>query len=349
MGKNIVVCFDGTSNEYGKNNTNVVKTFEALEIDDSQVAFYDPGVGTFSIFGRIIGRKIGVLLGLAFGYGIRQNIEEGYEYLMNTYEPGDVVYLFGFSRGAYTARALAGMIHQFGILRKYNTNLIPYVSKMYFRKDQDTLMSRLVKMLLRQDIKKYPEIIKGFKALFSQDCVPYFIGVWDTVGALGPNLSKRFHNNTLNTEIKYGFQAISVDEKRRPYKVVLWDESSKAKNQIIEQVWFPGVHSEVGGGCSKDNCSLPDIALAWMMDKASQCDLRLKGGWQNGLSQDAAADIHDSSISFPWFIPGLKRKREIPDGALIHQSVVDRMEKIKKYRPRSPEGYATVSTDSYQK
>ena len=151
MSKNIVVCYDGTNSEYGTHNTNVVRTFEAIVRDDTQIAFYDPGVGTFSVLGRTLGRKVGIVLGMAFGYGIRQNIEDGYEYLMDRFESGDSVFIFGFSRGAYTARGLAGMIHQFGILQKGSKNLIPHVSKMYFKKDK----------------KKNFSVIKTFKETFS--------------------------------------------------------------------------------------------------------------------------------------------------------------------------------------
>lgn len=331
MSKNIVVCYDGTNAEYRKHNTNVVRTFEAIVRDDGQAAFYDPGVGTFSFFGRRFGRLVGIGLGMVFGYGIRQNIEDGYEYLMNTFEPKDKVFIFGFSRGAYTARALAGMIHQFGILQRGSKNLIPYVSKMYFKKDKN------------KDFK----IIEGFKKTFSNVCKPHFIGLWDTVGALGPNLSKKFPDLKLNPDITYGFQAISIDEKRKPYKIVLWDESSKAGNQVIEQVWFVGAHSEVGGGCSKDECSLPDLPFAWMMDKAIEGGLKLKDGWQNNLSRDAGVDMHDSCTFFPWVIFGLREKREIPDGALVHQSVIDRAKKRIDYSPDLPNDTSTVSTDSY--
>lgn len=332
MSKNIVVCFDGTSKEYCRDNTNVVKTMEAIEIDDSQVAFYDPGVGTFSIFGRTIGRKVGILLGLAFGYGIRRNIEDGYEYLMNTYEPGDKVYLFGFSRGAYTARALAGMIHQFGILHEDSKNLIPYVSKMYFKKDK----------------KKDPEVIKGFKAIFSQDCIPYFIGVWDTVGALGLNLSKRFHNKMLNTDIKYGYHAISIDEKRKAYRLNLWDKKENEDDQIIEQFGFAGAHSDVGGGCQNKEHELSDIAFVWMMDKASGCQIRLKKDWMTYLKPNIEGKIHNS-WRLSWIIYLWPMTRQIRDDVKIHQSVVDRMKKIEKYRPSLPEGYTTVCTGSYSK
>lgn len=332
MSKNIVVCYDGTNNEYRKYNTNVVKTFEAIARDASQVAFYDPGVGTFGFFGRRFGRLVGIGLGLVFGYGIRQNIEDGYEYLMNRFEKGDKVFIFGFSRGAYTARALAGMIHQFGILQNGSKNLIPYVSKMYFKKDK----------------KKDFELIEAFKKTFSDVCEPNFIGLWDTVGALGPNLSKRFPDLKLNPDVKYGFQAISIDEKRRPYKIVLWDERSKAGNQVIEQVWFSGVHSEVGGGCSKDECSLPDLPFAWLMDKAIEGGLKLKEGWQNNLCQDAAVDMHDSCTFLPWVVFGLRKKRGIPDGAIIHQSVIDRIAQRDDYNPALPKNKSTVFTDSYR-
>ncbi len=332
MSKNIVVCYDGTNNEYGTHNTNVVKTFEVIVRDDTQIAFYDPGVGTFSFLGRTLGKKVGIVLGLAFGYGIRQNIDDGSEYLMDRFELGDKVFIFGFSRGAYTARALAGMIHQFGILQKGSKNLIPYVSKMYFKKDK----------------KKKFSVIKDFKETFSHVCQPHLIGLWDTVGALGPNLSKKFPDLKLNPDIKYGFQAIAIDEKRRPYKVILWDKRDKVDNQVIEQVWFAGVHSEVGGGCSKDECSLSDIAFAWMMDKASECGLKLKDDWQDGLNRDASVNMH-SSYTLPWTIPGLRKKREISDRARIYQSVIDRMNKRDDYNPALPKEYSLVSTDSYNK
>lgn len=332
MGKNIVICYDGTSNEYKENNTNVVRTFEAIVRDDRQIGFYDPGVGTLSIFGRRFGRLTGIALGLMFGYGIKGNIEDGYEYLMNAFEPGDKVYIFGFSRGAYTARALAGMVHQFGVLQKGSKNLIPYVSKMYFKKDKN---------------KDFP-LISRFKATFSNECKIHLIGLWDTVGALGYNLSKRFTNLVLNPDIKFGLHAISIDEKRRPFKVVLWNEETKVPGQAIEQVWFAGVHSEVGGGIPEKDCSLPDLSFAWMMDKSAKGGLLLKDGWNTGLYSKADGDIHDSCTFLPWVLLGLRKKRKIIEGASIHQSVADRINQRSDYHPELPEKYSVVQTENYK-
>ncbi len=130
MPKNIIICSDGTGNEFGETNTNVVGVFKAIVRNQEQVAFYDPGVGTFDVLGRTIGKKVGYLMGFAFGWGVQKNIEDAYEYLMNQYEPGDHVYLFGFSRGAFTVRSLAGMLTKCGLLQKGSKNLLPYASEM---------------------------------------------------------------------------------------------------------------------------------------------------------------------------------------------------------------------------
>lgn len=135
MAKNIILCLDGTANEYGKHKTNVVHLFEAAARDVEQTAYYDPGVGTFSSIGIPFAQPVGVLLGKAFGLGLRQNLAEAYSYLMDHYESGDRVFVFGFSRGAFTARALAGMLHKCGLLEKGSGNLVPYAVKIYNQKE----------------------------------------------------------------------------------------------------------------------------------------------------------------------------------------------------------------------
>ena len=189
MPKNIVVCLDGTGNEFTKKNvTNVVRLYRAIERQsERQIAYYDPGVGTF-------GKK---LMGKAFGVGITQNIQEAYIYLMNNFREGDKVFLFGFSRGAYTARALSGMLHHCGLLPRQSTNLVSYASQLYQKGDNDTA--------------------QRFKQTFARECRPFLIGVWDTVGSLWRFTDKRFQSNVMSPDVTYGFHALSIDERRKKF------------------------------------------------------------------------------------------------------------------------------------
>ena len=323
MNKNIVLCYDGTSNEFGQNNTNIVKTFEFLQKNDKQIAFYDAGVGTFDTT-QTISTKIKTLMGKAFGYGLQKNINDGYEYLMSNFVAGDQVFIFGFSRGAFTARALAGMMYHFGVLQKDSKNLIPYVARMYNEKNFKTA--------------------KRFKEVFSKTCKPYFIGVWDTVASLGYLYGKKFFDQKLNHDTKYAYQAIAIDEQRKKFPISIWDENQKINNQIIEQVWFAGVHADNGGGYLEHGLS--DLTLAWMMDQAEAAGLKLVAGWQQKLQQNRTGKLHKSRAGM-WKI-WQKSIRKIPANAKIHQSVFDRKEQIKNYLPTNiPKKYQTVSNVSY--
>jgi uncharacterized protein (DUF2235 family) len=202
MPKNIVICCDGTGNEYCKNKTNVAKLFDAVENHtERQIAYYDPGVGTLGSTLAItwIGKKLSWLFGLAFAFGLPKNIEDAYSYLMENYEDGDRVFLFGFSRGAYTVRALGGMIMKCGLLHKEYRNLIEYATKLYRNRK------------LNIDSKK----VQDFRKAFSRThCTPYFIGVWDTVKSVGVRNKIRFGDTSLSKSIPYGYHALSIDEKR---------------------------------------------------------------------------------------------------------------------------------------
>lgn len=327
MSKNIVVCYDGTGNEYGKHNTNVVCLFQRLKKDAKQVAFYDPGVGTFSAFGRRIFKRIGIWMGLAFGFGLTKNIEDGYRYLMNNYQPGDNVYIFGFSRGAFTARSLAGMIYKFGLLQKGSINLIPYVTENYLNRSLDK------------------KIMEGFKRTYSTQCKIHFIGVWDTVASLGHVRERKFPDGILNEDVKHGYQAVSIDEKRKKFPVSLWNEERISSGQQIEQVWFSGVHSDVGGYYL--DRGLSDIALGWMLDRAEQKGLRLIDGWQNQLNQNHEGKLHQSRQGFYKIWKPVKRK--IPTDSCIHQSVFYRMQNIDTYRPELPDKYEVKSNQTYDR
>lgn len=321
MGKSIVLCCDGTGNEYGSNNTNVVDMYAPVVRDADQVAYYDPGIGTFSTLGRTLGKKIGIILGQAFGYGLRENIEDAYHYLMDRYQPGDKLFMFGFSRGAFTVRCLAGMLHKVGLLQKGGVNLIPYASDIYNAHGNE-------------------RIAAGFKETYCQECKPHFIGVWDTVGSLGWWYGKKFFDDRLNKDVAHGYHAIAIDEKRRKFPVSLWQEENLTPNQKIVQVWFAGVHSDVGGWY--DQRGLSDIALAWMLANAQKEGLRLKEGWKERLNPDPLAEMHNSRTGF-WRL-WRPVTRRIPDGARIHTSVLARIKGNIGYSPVLPGDYMEVES-----
>ena len=306
-----------------------MRVYEAFVRDQEQIAFYDPGVGTFDVLGRTIGKEVGYLLGLGFGWGLEKNIEDAYAYLMEHYEPNsaDRIYLFGFSRRAFTARSLAGMLFKCELLQKGSHNLLPYVSKVYNTSGND-------------------DIAQGFKNTYCHECKPYFIGVWDTVATLGHFYGKRFFDAKLHGEVKFGYHAISIDEKRKKFAVRLWDETKKRPKQRIEQVWFGGVHSDVGGGYPERGLS--DSALKWMLLKAQAAGIRLRDGWDSKEKIDpdpTDKDLqHESRQGFYrlWW----KVQRKIPEQALIHQSVFDRMNVGIGYNPLNlPKVYSVVQWD----
>ena len=294
--KNIVVCCDGTNAKYDAEdeNTNVVRLFERLGKDgEEQISFYDPGVGTYSPMRSALGRWMEKTNMAASGAGIQTNVEEAYMYLMDNYEPGDKVYLFGYSRGAHTVRALAGMLHKCGLLTKGSNNLVPYATRMYKEKN-DAIAAR-------------------FKGSFSRECKPHFIGVWDTVASTGWLWwRKYFPNHRLNRDVAYGYQALSVDERRSHFRVALWDESDIPDGQTIEQVWFSGFHADVGG--QKADRRISDITLGWMLRHASSKGLLLRENWRESLRPDSSGQINPSHRHI-WRLS--TEMRCIPEGAKI--------------------------------
>lgn len=319
--RNVVICCDGTGNEYGRNNTNVVEIYGLVRKSESQVCFYDPGVGTG---GWEYQEEEGMLRAKsdeATGYGLQKNVEDAYTYLMDCYEPDDRLFLFGFSRGAFTVRSLAGMLYKCGLLRSNHGNLIEYASKLYNSKDND-------------------DVAAGFRATFSRTCGVYFIGVWDTVESLILNAGKRFHDARLNPDIKFGCHALAIDEKRRDFPPYLWDQTRVVAGQTVEQVWFAGVHSDVGGWY--DERGLANVALAWMVGKAKQRGLEVDENKLARFHADPHDKMHESFSGF-WKFRG-SRVRTIPDGALIHRSVIDRMgNPTNRYKPKNlPDNYTVV-------
>lgn len=314
--KNIIVCCDGTGNEYGINNTNVVATYNLADKNSGQIAFYDPGVGTGGWEYNESTGGFKAKSDLATGHGLQKNVEDAYQFLMKRYEPGDQVYLFGFSRGAFTARSLAGMLYKVGLLGPDDGNQVEYAGKLYNTSSKDD--------------PNVDNIAAGFKKTFSQPCPIHFIGVWDTVDSLVLNAGKRFADATLNRDVSNAYQAISIDEQRKDFPIYLW-ENTPIDGQVVEQVWFAGVHSDVGGWY--DQRGLANITLNWMMGKAVARGMKINNAaLQASFPGDPHDEIHESYSGF-WRFRGSER-RDIPDNSEIHESVRERMGKANNnYNP----------------
>ena len=184
------------------------------------------------------------------------------------------------------------------------------------------------------------EIAKGFKATYCHECKPHFIGVWDTVGSLGWIYGKKFFNAKLNPDIVNAYHAISIDEKRKKFPVSLWDERNVAPHQTVEQVWFAGVHSDVGGWY--DQRGLSNITLIWMLENAQKHGLRLQQGWRERINVNPLDEMHNSYTGL-WRLwrPAI---RKIPEGAKIHESVLIRAKAFEDYNPTLPRNYTEVVT-----
>ncbi len=355
VGKNIIVCCDGTGNEFGATNTNVVKLFAALELGDAtkQVGYYDPGVGTGNPRGAVspTKRTADKLMGLAVGFGLYRNIADAYRYIMKTWEPDDRLYIFGFSRGAYTARALTGFLHMMGLLQPGSDNLIPYALEIYRKKIPGD----------RNQRQQHFEVAGRFKSTFSRTCNPHFIGVWDTVKTVGwwdaLKIKHKWQTALPYTyempSVAYGRHAISIDEKRTRFRTNLW-QRKQGDNQ--QQVWFPGVHSDVGGGYKETGLS--DIALKWMLIGAQHQDMIVKDGAIDSINPDWKMQAHES-YKGAWRLAGSKirkirgagewdssKETWISEAPRIHVSARDRY----GYEGRIPKDakYVEDSWDSYQ-
>jgi uncharacterized protein (DUF2235 family) len=358
MARNLVICCDGTGNQYGAKNSNVVKLYSALRRDSAdQLTFYDPGVGTFSVNSplNLVARGFLRLLGLAFGLGITENILDAYTFIMQNYRPGDRVYLFGFSRGAYTARAVAALIHKCGQLGKDNHNLLPYAMRIF-----------------KRELRK--PIYDGFKETFARSVPIHFLGLWDTVTTVGWIWNPvHLQFTTFNPSVETVRHAVAIDERRAFYRQNLWSRDANT-SQDVKQVWFAGVHSDVGGSYPEPESGLSKIALEWILVEAIQHGLlvdpdRARKAVYSAPAPDHRAELHNSLAWYWW--PGelwpkivsfrnddgsfrrrphlnLGRRRRIARHPVVHQSVVDRLhDRTDGYSPRNlPDSYSVESAVS---
>jgi len=350
MAKNIVICIDGTGNEFGLNNSNVVHLYSLLDLKNTQqLAFYHPGLGTMGSPNALsrFSEWWTKVFGLAFGYGISSALENCYSFLMEHYEEGDSIFLFGFSRGAYCVRALAGMIHMYGLVRAGNEPLIRYVLKMFKKKNKK-----------HEDFR----LADKFRATFSRPCKIHFSGVWDTVTSVGWLYNPlNLPYAAMNPDVQVGRHAVSIDERRAAFRQNLW-RLDPDHPQDIEQIWFAGVHSDIGGGYPENESGLARITLEWMLAEAEAHGLLINPSRRNLLlgaigsdkvKPDPLAPLHKSLKGWWWILEVFPRRyydvrlkppawrwklplaspRYIAPDSAIHPSVRDRISLDPTYRP----------------
>ncbi len=393
-GRRLVICCDGTWSQ--PNNplvTNVVKIARGVtenvppepsagQSSVSQIVYYDSGVGTSGFLDSLTGG--------GFGHGLELNVEQAYRFLVHNYRPGDKIYIFGFSRGAYTARSLAGLIRQCSILKKRNAGRIKEGYDAY--RSADLRPNAAESRQWRTDYSHTMPVIE-------------FLGVWDTVGALGipanrvvsmpkyhvrsaieflkklpftvnsrlfkekdsddpqrPRPSKsvqssakfrlfrgrhRFHDMELSKYVKTAYHALAVDERRPIFTAALWDQKpdfvpgTNGRHQLIRQAWFPGDHSDVGGGNRNERNSA--ITLRWVAEAAHASGLVFEDNfWEEIQSSEGKSWDISRSPSTMWLLAGSKRRAMgVNDGetAFIHDSTLKRAaDSTRKYAPANP-GY----------
>lgn len=332
--KRIVVCFDGTWNKPADEalpsddqvETNVCRLYKSVKDQAGdgikQLKWYDEGVGT---------RWYDKYVGGTIGSGLEINIVQGYKFLVQEYEDGDEIYILGFSRGAYTARSLVGMIRNCGLIYPERLALrVPMAYGIYRTRDDgaDSLTAKV------------------FRRTFAREAKIRFLGVWDTVGALGIPLDilssfsmkfYEFHDTQLSHIVENAYHAVAIDEHRRDYMATLWHPET-APQQKMEQRWFVGAHCDVGGGY--DDRRLSDLALRWIQDKAGALGLAL-----DPVPLAAKNYLGELTDSYAEFIGGLYARKNTRHyravGATrfgnetIDDSVRQRLREDREYEPQN--------------
>lgn len=334
MSKRLVVCCDGTWNTPDQEKdgepapTNVVKVAKAVASRDSE------GIEQRICYHQGVGTKPGEhFSGGMFGFGLSRDIRDVYRFLVQTFEPGDELFFFGFSRGAFTARSTVGFIHNCGILRREYADRVDEAYGLYRSRRERTKPKNTAAQLFRRAYSHQPSI--------------RFIGVWDTVGALGIPLSGlrlvnllnrrwQFHDTTLNPSVDAAFQALAIDEQRGPFRPTMWKPPKAEGTTRLEQVWFAGVHSDIGGGYQKDQRALADISLLWMVDRAYSCGLAFD---TDALDPQPLPDplgmLHNSRKGIYQLVPPFKRPigKTDREHEYAASTAVKRHEQMPHYKP----------------
>lgn len=338
--KRIIVCADGTWNEpdqldekTGKRRpTNVTKIARAIlprsAAGIDQVVFYHDGVGTKGGLDKFTGG--------AFGEGIEANIRDLYRFIVFNYEPGDELYLFGFSRGAFTVRTLLGFMNKVGLIQKDADYYVPDIYACYETNAQPGSDAWTKAFHRVRDVRPCPPI--------------RMIGVWDTVGSLGvPGLLGQFlnkdkykyHDVSLHKPIENAFHAMAIDERRKPFAPDLWTRPAGWTGQL-EQVWFAGVHSNIGGGLTPDG--LANEALHWLASKAKGLGLEIDDAYFKFFEPHFDSKLHESmTLLYKMMGPFVRPiGQHLADGEAVHQSALDRMADAEcKYAPENLKSMAS--------
>ena len=350
MSRNLVVCCDGTANEISTDPTNVLKlTYTLVKDADQQLVYYQPGLGTMEAPGALTptARRMTRLLGKAIGYGIESNVRDAYVFVTRNFSQGDRLFLFGFSRGAYIVHIVGSLLHIYGLIPKENEGLVPYAIRMLNALDP----VGGGKPEQREAAWRATQLLRD--TFISSPCEPWFVGVWDTVSSVGwmRNRLSLPHSASV-PHYQIGRHALSIDERRSFFKPLIWKPSADEEVKgDLRQVWFPGVHSDIGGGYPEAESRLSKCSLEWMLTEAETAGLiidlkkrdfvlgELGGGM---VSPDPTAPSHESLTKWWWLaelIPkqhynwtqkklsyhvNLGRRRVIPPHSLVHSSAYHR-------------------------
>lgn len=390
MAKNIVILLDGTSNQVSADRTNILRLYGVLEKSDRQLVYYDPGVGTLGDDRSWlwIWRKATEIWSLATGWGLDDNVKEAYRFLVENYDKGrgsdaavqerDRIYIFGFSRGGYTARVLAGFINALGLIEKRNLNLLDYAYRAYKR-------IGVAGATGFEEMRLYERVLQADRPPIR--C----LGLFDTVasviesGRFVPRL--RSHAFTSrNPSVESVRHTVAVDERRTMFNAILWPADGMYRgnpfnrirevDQDVREVWFNGCHCDVGGGLPEAESALAKVPLRWMIEQTASMGLAYvarnvktmvmgEGGAVNTsgspyVGPDGGARIHETMTPL-WaileFLPRRKprlsnrpaifgitipffERRKIPEGARVHSSVVARMTDARTRPSNLPETYS---------
>src|SRR3954466_13594398 len=376
VGRHIVICCDGTGNQVSGNLSNVLKLFRIARKTKRQRVFYDPGVGTIGNENawRRFAQDARAVFGLATGAGLDDNIIASYRFLAETWESDDDrIYLIGFSRGAYSVRALAGFLHMVGLIRPDQLNIADYALTAYKRASETSDF----------------HIAWDFGRVTATRRVSiHFVGVWDTVASMIVPRPDRFYLPSFRTlpytrtnpSVRAFRQAMAIDERRRMFRLNRWTQPQPfiadpfarppvETDQDIAQIWFAGVHSDIGGGYPEAESGLSKYPLIWMVEEAAAHGLAIDRAMFDHLARgeplpdgrhpyvppDPCAPLHRSlaglwwlleifcksakwrewprPVLFGWYWP-LGEPRLVETGAVVAPSVAERQARcVPPYRP----------------